>query len=67
LAIFLIFEVKKIRPENIAIKGQGIKIVFFRKNVPKPIQAGFIKKIFLLKAFQQSLNSGQKTADFRRY
>jgi hypothetical protein len=26
-----------------------------------------IKKIFLLKAFQQSLNSGQKTADFRRY
>ncbi len=26
-----------------------------------------IKKIFLLIAFQQSLNSGQKTADFRRY
>jgi hypothetical protein len=26
-----------------------------------------IKKIFLLRAFQQSLNSGQKTADFRRY
>ncbi len=26
-----------------------------------------IKKIFLLKAFQQSLNSGQKTANFRRY
>ncbi len=26
-----------------------------------------IKKIFLLKAFQKSLNSGQKTADFRRY
>ncbi len=26
-----------------------------------------IKKIFLLIAFKQSLNSGQKTADFRRY
>ncbi len=26
-----------------------------------------IKKIFLLIAFQQSLNSGQKTADFCRY
>jgi hypothetical protein len=26
-----------------------------------------IKKIFLLKAFQQSLSRGQKTADFRRY
>ncbi len=26
-----------------------------------------IKKIFLLIAFQQSLNSGQNTADFRRY
>ena len=26
-----------------------------------------IKKIFLLIAFQQSLNSGQKTTDFRRY
>ncbi len=26
-----------------------------------------IKKIFLLKAFQQSLNSSQKTADFRRF
>jgi hypothetical protein len=26
-----------------------------------------IKKIFLLIAFQQCLNSGQKTADFRRY
>jgi hypothetical protein len=26
-----------------------------------------IKKIFLLIAFQQSLNSGQITADFRRY
>ncbi len=26
-----------------------------------------IKKIFLLIAFQQSLNSSQKTADFRRY
>ncbi len=26
-----------------------------------------IKKIFLLIAFQESLNSGQKTADFRRY
>jgi hypothetical protein len=38
LPIFLIFEVKKIHPENIAIKGH--KIVFFWKNVPKPIQAG---------------------------
>ncbi len=26
-----------------------------------------IKKIFLLKALKQSLNSGQKTADFRRH
>ncbi len=26
-----------------------------------------IKKIFLLIAFQQNLNSSQKTADFRRY
>jgi hypothetical protein len=26
-----------------------------------------IKKIFLLITFQKSLNSGQKTADFRRY
>jgi hypothetical protein len=26
-----------------------------------------IKKIFLLIAFQQSFNSGQKTTDFRRY
>ncbi len=26
-----------------------------------------IKKIYLLVAFQQSLSSGQKTADFRRY
>jgi hypothetical protein len=25
------------------------------------------KKIFLLIAFQKSLNSGQKTTDFRRY
>ena len=27
----------------------------------------YIKKICLLIAFQQSLSSGQKTADFRRY
>ncbi len=26
-----------------------------------------IKKIYLLMAFQQSLSSGQKTADFRHY
>jgi hypothetical protein len=33
------FEVKKICPENIAIKGH--KNCIFLENVPKPIQAGY--------------------------
>ncbi len=55
---------QKIHLENIAIKGHKNCIFFlmylnlFRQD---------IKKIFLLIAFQQCLNSGQKTADFRRY
>jgi hypothetical protein len=44
LVIFWIFEVKKIRPENIAIKGH--KNCIFLKNVPKPIQAGYYEDIF---------------------
>ncbi len=64
LAIYWIFEVKKIHPENIAIKGH--EIVFFGKMYLNLFRQD-IKKIFLLIEFQQSLNSGQKTADFRRY
>jgi hypothetical protein len=56
---------KKIRPENIAIKGHK-NCIFFEKMYLNLFRQD-IKKIFLLMAFQQSLNSGQKTADFRRY
>jgi hypothetical protein len=65
LAIYWILEVKEIRPENIAIKGHKNCIFFGKMYLNLFKQA--IKKIFSLKAFQQSLNSGQKTADFRRY
>ncbi len=37
VAIYWIFEVKKIRPQNIAIKWQKNGIFFYG---PKPIQAG---------------------------
>jgi hypothetical protein len=62
---FIEFEVKKIRLENIAIKVHK-NCIFFGKMYLNLFRQD-IKKIFLLIACQQSLNSSQKTADFRRY
>jgi hypothetical protein len=57
--------VKKIHLQNIAIKWHE-NCIFFRK-IDLNLFRQNIKKICLLIAFQQSLSSGQKTADFCRY
>jgi hypothetical protein len=64
LAIYWIFEVKKIPLQNIARKWHK-NCIFFLMDLNLFKQD--IKKICLLITFQQSLSSGQKTADFRRY
>ncbi len=63
--IYLIFEVKKIRLQSITLKWHKNCIFFWKIDLNLFRQD--IKKICLLIAFQQSLSSGQKTADFRRY
>jgi hypothetical protein len=47
---------RKISPQK------GIKIVFFWKNVPK-YSGRILRRYFYSKAFQQSLNRGQKTVE----
>ncbi len=63
--MYWIFLGQKIRPQNITIKWHNIFFFFWKMDLNLFRQD--IKKICLLIAFQQSLSSSQKNADFRRY